>query len=135
MADLYSGLDDLAKDPKDWKCKLLFNQAEDGVEFVDIVDLCESLPHISVRDRKANKDYSPGTNYMFPERFKGLAAKGVLLVELKLAAIQCGCSLTIRNSGAKTGPSSDREFQCCLNCLHGTIYKKKQLPPEDNCRK
>ncbi len=70
MAGLYTDLDNLTNDAKDWKCQLLFNQAafnqgdEDAVD-VDIVDLCEFLPYISLRGRKENKDYPPGTNYMF----------------------------------------------------------------------
>jgi hypothetical protein len=129
MAELYTDLDKLANDAKDWKCKLLFNQAvfnqgEEGAEDVDIVDLCEFLPHINVRDRKENQDYPPGTNYMFPERFEGLAGKGLLLVELKLAAIQCGYSLAIRNSNSVTNAKSDRAFYISLSCLHGTMYSK-----------
>jgi hypothetical protein len=128
MAQMYSDLDNLANDAKQWKCKLLFNQAvfiqgEEGAEDVDILDLCEVLPHISVRGRKENKDYPRGTNYMFPERFKGLAGKELLLVELKLAAIQCGYSLAIRQSIGETNANSDRAFSCSLNCLHGKIYR------------
>ena len=69
MAELYTDLGILANDAKDWKCQLLFNQAafnqgdEDAVD-VDIVDLCEFLPYISLRGRKENKDYPPGTNYI-----------------------------------------------------------------------
>jgi hypothetical protein len=124
MAELYAELDNLVNDAKDWKCKLLFNQEEEGAKGVDIVDLCEFLPSISVRGRKENKDYPPGTNYMFPERFKGLAGKELLLVELKLAAIQCGYSLSIRNSKAETNAKSDRAFHCSLSCLHGKIYRE-----------
>jgi hypothetical protein len=132
MAKLYADLDNLTNDAKDWKCKLLFNQAvfnqgEDGAEDVDIVDLCEFLPYIGVRDRKENKDYPPGTNYMFPERFKGLAGKGLLVVELKLAAIQCGYSLAMRTSKVETNAKSDRAFHCSLNCLHGKIYRKNSF--------
>ena len=53
MAELYTDLGILANDAKDWKCQLLFNQAafnqgdEDAVD-VDIVDLCEFLPYISL---------------------------------------------------------------------------------------
>jgi hypothetical protein len=129
MADLYTGLDNLANDAKEWKCKLLFNQTvfnqgDEGAEDVDIVDLCEFLPFINLRGRKENKDYPPGTNYMFPERFKGLGGKGLLLVELKLAAIQCGYSLAIRSSKVETNDKSDRAFSCCLTCIHGKIYSK-----------
>jgi hypothetical protein len=110
-----------------WKCKLLFNQAvinegEEGAVDLDIVDLCEFLPFISVKDRKEKKDYPPGTNYMFPERFNGLAGKLLLMVELKLAAIQCGYSLAVRNSRVETNAKSDRAFYCCLTCLHGKMY-------------
>jgi hypothetical protein len=132
MTDLYRGLDDLAKNAKDWKCKLLFNQTADfvearGVEGLDTVDLCDFLPNISLRNRKTNKDYPPGTNYMFPERFKGMASKELLMVELKLAGIRCGYSLVIRTSKMLAPDcESPREFQCTLNCLHGTIYKKNK---------
>jgi hypothetical protein len=121
MADLYSGLDDLAKTAKDWKCKLLFNEQDDIVEDLDRVDLCNFLPYMSIRARKTNMDYPPGTNYMFPERFKGIASKGLLMVELKLAGIQCGYSLAIRSSTstkAYTVEGTQREFQCTLKCLH-----------------
>jgi hypothetical protein len=64
---------------------------------------------------------------MFPERFKGLAGKGLLMVELKLAAIQCGYSLAIRSSKVETNAKSDRAFHCCLNCLHGKIYSTNRF--------
>jgi hypothetical protein len=129
MAELYTDLDNLANEGKEWKCKLLFNQAvfnqgEEVAEDVNIVDLCEFLPFISVRDRKEKQDYPPGTNYMFPERFMGLAGKGLLLVELKLAAIQCGYSLAIRSSKVVSMAESDRAFSCTLTCLHGKVYSK-----------
>jgi hypothetical protein len=130
MAELNTDLDKLANDAKDWKCKLLFNQAvlkqgEEGAEDVDIVDLCEFLPYISVMDRRKIQNFPPGTppgtNYMFPERFKGLAGRGLLVVELKLAAIKCGYSLAIRNSKVEKNANSDRAFYCSLNCLHGKM--------------
>jgi hypothetical protein len=125
MAELYTDLDNLANDAKDWKCKLLFNQAvfdqgEGDAEDVDIVDLCEFLPFISVRDRKENQDYPQEQTTCSQKGSRDWLEK-ILMVELKLAAIQCGYSLAIRTSKVETNEKSDRAFHCSLNCLHVKI--------------
>jgi hypothetical protein len=61
---------------------------------------------------------------MFQEKFKGLTAKGLLIVELKLAAIRSGYSLAVLHSSSARSPTSEREFSCALKCVHGTIYRK-----------
>jgi hypothetical protein len=95
---LYNTLESLAIEAKTWECKLLFNEAVDRDAPPEIVDLCDFLSPITKRNRTSNFDYPNRTNYMFPERFKGLASKTQLEMELRLAAIKGGFTLDLRTS-------------------------------------
>jgi hypothetical protein len=108
MNTLYNDLQKLAVDAKDWTCSLLFYEGEsplasdlpvdsglqEEVVVVEPVDLCQFL---APPNRK--QGYPHRTNYMFPERFKGIESRMPLQVELKMAAINCGHHLIVRTSG------------------------------------
>jgi hypothetical protein len=126
---LYNTLESLAIEAKTWECKLLFNEAVDRDAPPEIVDLCDFLSPITKRKRTSNLDYPNRTNYMFPERFKGLASKTQLEMELRLAAIKGGFTLELRTSQTadaivKNCPKggSDRAYSFKLHCSRATIY-------------
>jgi hypothetical protein len=64
-----------------WRCQLLFNQANGLDDEFDHVDLCSFLKPLPKQER--NKSY-PRSNYMFPDWFNGLNLKSQLAVELRL---------------------------------------------------
>jgi hypothetical protein len=139
MINLYDDLLKLAGDAKEWSCSLLFNEEDpskasaatvdsevDDMVVVEEVDLCHFIAPMPATMLKPG--FPKKTNYMFPERFKGMASRMALQVELKLAAIKCGHQLIVRTCGPVTNGVGDREFNLKLVCGCGTTYASRDLP-------
>ena len=136
MGDLYEKLKQLTASQEHWRCHLYFNQSKPDDE-PDVIDLCDYLVAISVRNRVQNKDYPPLTNYMFPEQFTGLACLDLLRVEMRLAAIRCGYNIVVRHSTYIKIPGSQRLYELRFGCQRGALYTNKSTtaqPSETTCQ-
>ena len=89
-------LDLIANKEKEWNSDLQFNIAgpDDEPVHVSLTRYMERPPlPFFVRELAGT-----GTCFLFPDRFKGMASREQLLVELKLAALLCGVPLIVRSS-------------------------------------
>ena len=87
--DPYNQLDQLKSMSQQWKCKLLFNENPASSKTPKFVDL------MNYDGFKEDRDY------VFPQRFHGIASHNQIIVELQLAAIQAGFNLKKRTSKSK----------------------------------
>ena len=99
---------------QNWDCELLFNEAEADSKLPHIVNIMDTL--------------TIGKPYLLPERFYGVESKTQVKIELKLAAMQAGFTLSPRTS-KKSSKLMDDNGQFSgylrLECTKRTVHKKK----------
>ncbi|KAG7344906.1 hypothetical protein IV203_032437 [Nitzschia inconspicua] len=113
---LYSDLQKLHHDSLNWQCNLFFDDEinEQTGKPTMKHDLCEVL--------------AEGWPFKFPAKYRGLASQTQLIVDLKLAAIQCGFCLFTRSSDGTTDgevpeTKSMRQVHVSLYCEQGQLHR------------
>ena len=107
---------------QNWECELLFNEADPNSKLPQIVNIMDTL--------------KLGNPYILPERFHGVQSKKQVKIELKLAALQAGFTLSPRTT-KKTSKLMEGNGQFSsylrLECTKRTVYKKNKKE-HDNIR-
>ncbi|KAG7342403.1 hypothetical protein IV203_007496 [Nitzschia inconspicua] len=99
-----------------WECSILIHDVDETTGKPVLYDICECL--------------AMGWEFKFPARYRGLAARKQLVIELKLAAILSGFCLSTRTSAMErnSGHIKRRAF-VTLFCEKGKLHRlvEKQL--------
>ncbi|KAG7367423.1 hypothetical protein IV203_030094 [Nitzschia inconspicua] len=117
---LYSDLQNLHHESLNWQCNLFFDDEinEQTGKPTMKHDLCEVLA----------REWP----FKFPAKYRGLASRTQLVVDLKIAAIQCGFCLFTRNSSANPidgevqvhpKTNSMRQAHVSLYCEQGQLHR------------